>query len=75
MYRGYTYYKHVTIKNGERWKCTAGCKAFLSVRYDGNSVNAVHQHNHPPPIYRRTPGGHYFKSFKPRITTYMVPKC
>lgn len=68
MHRGYTYYRHMIRKNGERWKCTAGCKAFLSLRRDdGNSINAVHQHNHPPPIYRITSAGRYIKLLTPRV--------
>lgn len=61
MKNGYTFYKHVPLREGDRWSCTQGCSSHLLLSHQGILLKSVEKHNHLKPLYHILPDGKYVK--------------
>ncbi|KAL0831849.1 hypothetical protein ABMA28_001379 [Loxostege sticticalis] len=63
MYKGYTYTFGFRSKFSQRWRCTNthSCRAYIMVTHDDQFLQAVGNHNHPPPSYHITNDGKYVR--------------
>ncbi|CAB3235355.1 unnamed protein product [Arctia plantaginis] len=61
MKGGYTFYKHVPLREGDRWSCTQGCSSYLLLSQQGVLLKSVEKHKHEKPLYHILPDGKYVK--------------
>jgi hypothetical protein len=61
LYNKYTYSFGFQRKTGQRWRCSAGCKAHILISDSGQFQKALGQHTHRPGNYMVTRDGKYLK--------------
>lgn len=63
MHNGYTY---GAPRKGpgktQKYRCTQGCPAYILLSFEGQFVNAIHEHSHPPPKFFVTSAGEYVRT-------------
>ncbi|KAG7309821.1 hypothetical protein JYU34_004330 [Plutella xylostella] len=68
LYKGYTYSKHLSLRDGDRYRCSSNksmkCRCYLILDKDGKVVHKEqfdHKHTHEPPTLHATSDGKYYK--------------